>query len=95
MKVTTMFCAPVGALGGMAKVAITVPWAASEIFVPVMVPARATLLMGALAGGQGGKKIIALENEAKVAQAKLLALLFRFAPQIFAEDENLARIGLE
>src|SRR5258708_4175245 len=54
VKVTTTFCAPVGAFEGIVNVARTVPWVASEILVPTMVPARVTLVIGALAGGQGG-----------------------------------------
>ncbi len=43
-----------GALAGMANVASTVPCVASETFVPLIVPASVTLVIGALAGGQGG-----------------------------------------
>ena len=38
----------------MANVAMTVPWTASVTLVPTMVVASLTLVMGALAGGQGG-----------------------------------------
>ena len=54
MKTITMFWLPVAALEGITKVAITVPWVESEIFVPEMEPARVTLDIGAFAGGQGG-----------------------------------------
>ena len=53
-KVMTRVCAPVGAFAGMVKVASTVPDVASDRFVPLMVPARVALVMGALAGGAGG-----------------------------------------
>lgn len=49
-----MFCAPVEAFEGIAKVAITVPCVLSEMLVPLMVPAKVTLDIGALAGGHGG-----------------------------------------
>ena len=54
LKTTTTFCAPVGAFEGMTNVAMTVPWVASEMFVPLIVPAKVTLEIGAFAGGQGG-----------------------------------------
>jgi hypothetical protein len=39
---------------GIVNVAITVPCAESEMFVPLILPASVTLVIGALAGGHGG-----------------------------------------
>jgi len=51
--VTTTVCSPVAALDGMMKFASTVPDTASEKFVVVSDPS-VTLVIGALAGGDGG-----------------------------------------
>ena len=51
---TTTFCAPIGAFDGIVNVAMTVPCVESEMLVPLMLPASVALVMGALAGGQGG-----------------------------------------
>ena len=42
-------------MAGMVKVAMTVPTVESETVLPAMMPARVTLLIGALAGGLGGE----------------------------------------
>ena len=55
VKVTTIFCAPVEEFDGIVNVATTVPWVESEMLVPLMLPASATLVMGAFAGGFGGE----------------------------------------
>ena len=49
-----MFCAPVEAFDGIVNVAMTAPCVESEMFVPLMLPASVTLVIGAFAGGFGG-----------------------------------------
>jgi hypothetical protein len=48
-----------------------------------------------LAGGECGKQVVALENEAAVAQPKLLALPFRHAPQLLIQDADRAGVGFQ